>query len=120
MNITYPWQFDRRGRTAEAESPEHIRQMIEQVLFTSPGERVNRPEFGCGVMQILFSGNSVQLAAALQANIQAALNRWLGDVIEVHNLDVSSNDATVNVVLQYVLIRTGQPQTEVFSRRANA
>jgi phage baseplate assembly protein W len=120
MNITFPLQFDRRGRTAECDSASHIRQLLEQVLFTAPGERVNRPEFGCGVMQVLFAGNSDQLAAALQANIQAAVNRWLGDLIEVHRLEVSSNDSSVSIVLQYIVLRTGQPRVETFTQRALA
>ena len=57
--------------------------MIEQMLFTNPGERVNRPDFGSGLMQLVFAPNSPELAAALEFTLQAALDRWLGDVIEV-------------------------------------
>ncbi|EMI21993.1 GPW/gp25 family protein [Rhodopirellula maiorica SM1] len=120
MNIKFPLQFDHRGRTAESSDTDHIREMIEQVLFTSPGERVNRPEFGCGIMQLLFAPNSDQMAAALQASIQASLNRWLGDLIEVHDLEVTSDDARLQVNLQYIVTRTGEPRLDTFERRAVA
>ena len=120
MNIKFPLQFDHRGRTAESGHAEHIRDMIEQILFTNPGERVNRPEFGCGVMQHLFAASSDQLAAALKASMQASLNRWLGDLIEVQGLEVSSDDSKINVVLQYVIARTGEPRQDSFERRSVA
>ena len=120
MNIKFPLQFDHRGRTAESNDADHIREMIEQVLFTSPGERVNRPEFGCGIMQQVFAPNSDQLAAALQASIQASLNRWLGDLIEVEELDVVNDDETLYVSVQYILVRTGDQRVDSFSRRAIA
>ena len=120
MNIKFPLQFDHRGRTAEGGGDDHIREMIEQVLFTSPGERVNRPEFGCGIMQTLFAGNSDQLAAALQASIQASLNRWLGDLIEVHDVEITTDDSKLNAVLQYIVLRTGEPRLDSFERRAVA
>ena len=120
MDIKFPLQFDHRGRTAECDSADHVREMIEQVLFTAPGERVNRPEFGCGLMQMVFAPNSEQLAAALQATMQASLSRWLGDLIEVHGLEVASEDSMLTVVLQYVVTRTGEPRQDTFQRRAVA
>ena len=120
MHLKFPLQFDQRGRTAESSDADHIREMIEQVLFTAPGERVNRPEFGCGVMQYVFTPNSDQLAAALQAGIQASLGRWPGDLIEVHGLEGVSDDSKLTIVLQYVVIRTGEPRVETFERRAGA
>ena len=83
MNVDYPYRFDARGRTAETDTSDHIRDMIEQVLFTSPGERVNRPDFGSGLLQLVFAPNSPELAATVQFTTQAALQRWLGDLIEV-------------------------------------
>ena len=90
MNIDFPFHFDDRGRTAATDDDDHIRDMIEQLIFTSPGERVNRPDFGSGLMQMVFAPNSPELAAALQFTLQAALDRWLGDVIEVRQLEVTS------------------------------
>ena len=116
MNIDYPFHFDSRGRTAETNDDDHIRDMIEEFLFTNPGERVNRPDFGSGLLQLVFAPNSPELAAALQVTIQAGLQRWLGDLIEVQRLDVTSEDATLRIEIVYVVRRTQQQQTAQFLR----
>jgi len=116
MNIDYPFHFDDKGRTAATTDNDHIRDMIEQLLFTSPGERVNRPDFGSGLMQMVFAPNSPDLAAALQFTLQAALDRWLGDVIEVRNLAVTSQDAKLIVDLAYAVRKTGETRRETFAR----
>lgn len=118
MNIDFPFHFDRRGHTAETDDNDHIRDMIEQLLFTSPGERVNRPDFGSGLMQLVFAPNSPELAAALQFTMQAALQQWLGDVIEVRGLEVVSRDATLTVDLAYAVRKTGETRRETFTRGA--
>jgi phage baseplate assembly protein W len=116
MNIDYPFHFDRLGRTASTDDDDHIRDMIEQFLFTNPGERVNRPDLGSGLLQLVFSPNSPELAAAVQLTIQAGLQRWLGDVVEVHSVSVTSDDARLQVDLQYAVRRTGERRTETFVR----
>ena len=120
MNIDFPFHFDGRGRTASTGDDDHIRDMIEQLLFTSPGERVNRPDFGSGLLQMVFAPNSPELAAALQFTTQAALQRYLGDLIDLQALEVTSVDSTLNVVVKYVVKRTGDVRTENFVRVANA
>ena len=114
MNIDFPFQFDARGRTAVTDDSDHIRDMIELLLFTNPGERVNRPDFGSGILQLVFAPNSPELAATLQFTMQAALQQWLGDVIEVQRLDVMSEDATLRVDLQYAIRRTGERRSDTF------
>ena len=116
MNIDFPFGFDSRGRTATAGDDEHIRDMLEQLIFTNPGERVHRPDFGSGVLQLVFAPNSPELAAALQFTMQAAIQRWLGDLIDLHALEVSSEDAALRIDVQYVVRRTNQPQTASFDR----
>ena len=116
MNIDYPFHFDRRGRTAETSDEDHIRDMIEQFLFTNPGERVNRPDFGSGLMQMIFAPNSPEVATALQHTIHAGLLRWLGDLIEVRQLEVTSQDSTLRVELHYLIRPTGVEQTNTFER----
>ena len=116
MNIDYPFHFDQRGQTATTSDDDHIRDMIEQFLLTSPGERVNRPDFGCGLLQMVFAPNSPELAAALQFTVQAGLQQWLGDLIEVKNLVVASDDAELRVEVQYVVTRTQQSVTSSFTR----
>jgi len=116
MHIDYPLHFDGRGRTAATDDNDHIRDMIEQLLFTNPGERVNRPDFGSGLMQMVFAPNSPELAAALQFTLQAALQRYLGDLIDLQALEVDAQDASLNVVLRYVVRRTSQSRTDSFTR----
>lgn len=116
MNIDFPFHFDNRGRTATTDDDDHIRDMIEQLIFTSPGERVNRPDFGSGVMQLIFAPNSPELAATLQFSMQAALQQWLGDRIELQALEVTSEEASLRVVVQYVVRHTGEPRTETIER----
>jgi len=108
MNVDFPLRFDGRGRTAETDGDEHIRDMIEQVLFTAPGERVNRPTFGSGAQQLVFAPNSDALAAAMRLSVQAALQEWLGDVIEGTDVQVEANDSTLRLEVRYVVRRTGE------------
>ena len=91
--INYPFGFDSRGHTAETNEEKHIRDLIEQVLFTSPGERVNRPSFGSGLLQLIFAPNSDVLAAATQ-----------------------NEDSTLQVLVQYTVRRTQQRQVAQFVR----
>jgi phage baseplate assembly protein W len=114
MNVDFPFQFDSLGRTAATDDNDHIRDMIEQLLLTSPGERVNRPDFGSGLLQLVFAPNSSELASALQFTMQAALQRWLGDVIQVQSLQVTSEDSMLLVQLQYIVKRTGEQRTDTF------
>jgi phage baseplate assembly protein W len=114
--IAFPLAIDGRGRTAEAEPDAHILQMIEQLLFTSPGERVNRPDFGSGLLQLVFAPNSDELAAALEFSMQAALQQWLGDVIDVRTLAVTADEATLQVDLRYLVRRTGEEQSASLRR----
>lgn len=116
MNVDYPFHFDRRGRTATKEDDDHIRDMIEQLLFTSPGERVNRPDFGSDLLRKVFEPASSELASALQFSVQASLQRWLSDLIEVQKLEVTSEESTLQVLVQYVVLRSGEKRTESFER----
>lgn len=116
MNIDFPFHFDTRGRTAFTDDADHVRDMIEQVLFTSAGERVNRPDFGSGLQQLVFAPNSPELASALQFSMQAALQRWLGDVIEVGALEVTSLESTLSIDLSYTLRASGETRSDRFER----
>lgn len=117
-NIAFPFDLDGRGRTALAADDQHIRDLLEQLLFTNPGERVNRPDFGCGLLQMVFQPNSDELATALQYTVQAALQQWLGDLIQVQSVDVASMDSTLQVTISYVVRRTQERQTVQFTRGA--
>lgn len=116
MELDYPLHFDARGRAAHTASDEHIRDLIEQVLFTSPGERVNRPDFGSGLLQLVFAPNSDELAAATQFVVQSALQHWLGDLIAVESVTVESVESTLRVTVQYLIRRTQTRQVAEFAR----
>lgn len=120
MQIDYPLHFDSRGRTAETGDDDHIQDLIEQVLFTSPGERVNRPTFGCGLMQLVFAPNSLEIAATTQFLVQGALQQWLGELIAVEAVQVESADATLRVTVQYTVRRNQQRQVAQFVRGGGA
>lgn len=116
MPFDYPLHFDGRGRTAQTDVNDHTRDLIEQVLFTSPGERVNRPTFGSGLLQMVFAPNSVELAETLQFLVQGALQQWLGDLIQVTAVQVDTQDSTLQVSVQYTVRRTQQNQVAQFTR----
>ncbi len=116
MEISFPFRIDSRGRTASSNAERHIRDLIEQVLFTVPGERVNRPDFGCGLMQIVFAPNSSELGSATRFLVQGQLQQWLGDLIQVEAVNVESLDSTLTVTVQYIIRRTLQQQVAQFSR----
>ena len=115
LDLAFPYHVDSRGRSAESGYDDHVRDMIEQLLFTTPGERVMRPDFGCGLLDLVFAPNSPELASALTLSVQAALQRWLGDVIEIQSLDVISGDSTVEVDLGYLVRPTGTVRVDVFT-----
>ncbi len=115
MDIDFPFHIGAGGRSAATDYADHVRDMIEELLFTTPGERVNQPDFGCGLLDLVFAPNSPELAATLQVTAQGALQRWLGDVIAVQSLTVTSDDATLQVELQYVITSSGERRTDVIS-----
>lgn len=119
MNIDFPFHFDGRGRTAITDDDDHIRDMIEQLLFTNPGERVNRPDFGSGLLQMVFAPNSPELAATLQFTMQAALQKYLGDLIDLQALQVSAEDSKLNVTVKYLVKRSSETRTQTFIRSAS-
>jgi len=111
----FPFHIDGRGRSAETNEDDHIRDMIMQVLFTDPGERVNRPDFGCGIKQLVFMPNSDALATATQFLIQGALQRWLEAVIQVESVEVEAVDSELRVSLVYSKRSGGGLRREVFT-----
>src|SRR5438067_11310793 len=108
-NVNFPFQFDGRGRTLDPNAgPQrnYVRQLVEQVLFTSPGERVNLPDFGSGLLQLPFAPNSVEMAAATQFTVQGALQKWLSNYIKVQSVVASSDEAVRTVTVSYSLLNT--------------
>jgi phage baseplate assembly protein W len=116
MNVRFPYQFDVRGRTAASSEEDWIRGLIEQVLLTSPGERVMRPDFGSGLNQLVFAPNSPELAATTQFLVQSSLQQWLGNLITVESAEVEAVDSTLQVTVKYAIRRTGASRTATFTR----
>jgi phage baseplate assembly protein W len=114
MNLAFPFSFDTTGRTAQTSVAQHVNDMIELILFTSPGERVNLPTFGTGTAQLVFKPNSAVLAAAQQQAIQAGLQQWLADLIRVNSVEVVAQDATLTVTVVYTLVANQQQQSQQF------
>jgi phage baseplate assembly protein W len=113
--LDYPFHFDATGRAATTDVDDHVRDLIYQVLFTNPGERVNRPDFGCGLLQLVFMPNSDALAAATQFMVQGALQRWLRDVIQVEAVKIENAEERLVVEVSYQRRDTGQRQVASFS-----
>lgn len=116
MNIAYPYENDLRGRTAEASDEQHLRDLIEQVLFTSPGERVMRPNFGSGINALVFAPAGDTMAAAVQSQVQGALEQWLGDRIRVVSVEAESDDGTLRVEVRYSPLNSDVLRSVTLSR----
>jgi Bacteriophage baseplate protein W len=116
--IEFPLAIDGQGRTATANENDHIREMIEQVLFTNPGERVNRPDFGCGLKRLLFMPNSQPLAAATQLLVKSALQKWLENEIQVEKVEVDAQDSQLIVQVTYSNRTDGQRRVDLFTSPA--
>lgn len=106
--LAFPYSITENGRTATTDYTDHVRQMIRQLLFTSPGERVNRPTYGCDLRRLVFNPRRGELVLAIEAMVQSTLQRWLGDIIKVQSLEVKIENDQVVVDLRYTETRTQQ------------
>jgi phage baseplate assembly protein W len=104
-SILYPFAIDADLGTLaeETDYSNHVDEMIKQVLFTGPGERINRPNFGCGLSRMVFAPNSVISANLTQVMIGQSLDTWLGTLIEVLDVSAVANDETLEVSIVYIL-----------------
>ena len=120
MLLDYPFHFDGRHRTAEADGRAHVRQLIEQLLFTQPGERVNRPDFGSGVMQLVFAAASPEVAATAEFLVRGGLEQFLADRIAVAEVRVEALDARLVIRIDYVILATGEAASATFEQEMGA
>jgi hypothetical protein len=118
VHVDFPLHVDGRGRTATTTRDDHLRDLIEQVLFTAPGERVMRPEFGSGLLALVFEPGGPELVAATQHLVQGALQQELGHLIAVEAVEVTQDEGTLTVAVSYVALRTQERAAAVFARRA--
>jgi phage baseplate assembly protein W len=113
-HLDHPLHLDGRGRVATTGADDHVRDMIYQVLFTNPGERVNLPDFGCGLLQLVFEPNSEALATATQFLVHGSLQRWLADVIQVDRVEIRSREERLAVEVAYTRLDTGEWREDLF------
>lgn len=116
MDWKFPLRSDGRGRTAEASYDEHIQDLLEQLLFTGPGERVNRPTFGTGLAQMVFAPGGDEQAAATRFLVEGAVQQWLGDLVQVELVDAEHVDSTLRVTVVYRVRRTQEQRQVQFQR----
>lgn len=117
LEVGFPFQLDTRGRAADPDWPQHVRDMVELVLFTSPGERLNRPDFGCGLIEAVFAPGTAEEVGVIQHLTRAQLERWLGDVMTVTSLTIDVQETTLNVRIEYELIGNREQQAANFELR---
>jgi phage baseplate assembly protein W len=114
-HLDFPYDFDGRKRTAMTDDANHIRDLIEQALFTSPGERVMRPDFGSGVLALVFEPNSTALAATTQVLVQGALQQHLGHLIAVQSVQVTNVESTLQIDVRYSVLADGSVRESRFT-----
>jgi uncharacterized protein len=114
VTVDFPLHVDGRRRTAVTGPDDHLRDLIEQVLFTSPGERVMRPDFGSGLLGLVFEPGGDELAVTTQHLVQGALQRELGHLISVEAVTVEQVESTLSVTVTYAVLRTQERVSSTF------
>jgi phage baseplate assembly protein W len=109
-DVAFPFSIGPDGGTASADPRRHLRDLIVQVLLTSPGERVMRPNFGAGVGALVFEPMGDAIAATLEQSAHAALQRELGTRVEILGVSAQAEDGTLVVSVSY---RAGDSAAEV-------
>ena len=120
MNLNFPYQFEGRGRTEEAALQDYLNQLVEQVLFTSPGNRVNMPDFGSGLLQLAFAPNSIEMAAATQFAVQADLQKWLAGYVTIQSVVASADEGALTVVVTYSPLNTDVTLVQTYTFEATS
>lgn len=114
QDFAYPFRVDSASQqTAQATYPDHVEQMVRQLLLTSPGERVDLPQFGCGLRALVFAPISDALAAAVQLRVLQAVNLWLAGIVTATDVSVLTSDdnaalepGTLQVTVSYTVVET--------------
>lgn len=116
MEIAFPFYINKQGLVAGATYDDHIYQMIEQLIFTAPGERVNRPDFGCGLDRLVFAAGGDEMVTVTQSLVLGELQKWLGDVIRVEAVQVQMEESTLLVTIRYIVLNSGQRREDLFKQ----
>jgi len=117
--LAFPFGLTTGGAVSTTDLDGAIRSRIEQVLFTAPGERVMRPDFGAGLLTLVFEPNSTTLAATTQFLVQSGLQRHLADLIAVNAVTVENDDAALRVTVAYTVLEDGGTQLATFALPGN-
>ena len=118
LEVGFPLTVNSAGQLADPDYERHVEQMIELVLFTAPGERVNRPDFGCGLLQLIHGPDTEAVASATDYLVRGALQKWLGEVIAVRQVEVAALDSTLRIRLAYVLLLDQRLRVATFEPRS--
>ena len=118
VHFDVPYRIGADGNTGGADPDRHVVGLVELVLFTDAGERINRPDFGAGTRQLVFAGSSPEIAAAVEFLVKGALQRWLGDLLQVERLEVAAEDSTLRIDIAYRLLATDERRSVSLVREA--
>lgn len=116
MHKSFPFHFDVRGHIARCDDSAHILDMLEQILFTTPGERVNRPDFGCGVAAMVFGSTAPEFITVKKSQIHSQIQQLLGHLIQVNEIALSVQESRITIVINYTIFKNQQNQSAEFSR----
>jgi uncharacterized protein len=116
MFKSFPFNYNIYGHVEDAGIDKHIRDMMEQILFTIPGERVNRPDFGCGVQNMVFGSTLPEVMSVKQTGIQSQLQRYLGHLIKLQEVKVTTEESRVDILIRYIVYADQSEHTKVFTR----
>lgn len=114
--LAFPLDEDAAGAPATVALAEHVEQLVEQLLFTAPGERVNRPTLGCGLMQLVFDPLSDELRSATQFLVRSSLQEWLQGIVAVEDVRIGVDGAQLDIDVTYRVTTTGERLVAGFRR----
>jgi len=112
--LDFPFGLTPDGAIASVDEDHHIRERLEQILFTSPGERVMVPDFGCGARDLIFAGNNPVLAAATEFKVARALQTYMGNQVLINAVDVVNDEEKLIVTIVYTKTKDLQQQQTTF------
>ena len=112
--LNFPFGLAPDGSVAAVDEDHHIRERLEQILFTAPGERVMVPDFGCGVRDLVFAGNNEVLAAATEFKVARALQSYMGNQVLINGVDVVNDEEKLRIVINYTKTKDLQQQQATF------
>lgn len=115
-NLAFPFRISSDGRPERVDRRTTLRHQLEQLLFTLPGTRVNRPEFGCGVQRLVFEGADIEAAATAEYLISTSIRRYLGELVSLDTVRVSVDDSTLYIDILYTRLETATEEAMSFQR----